>query len=88
MLSGPKSASDDLLWGVGFVLGGIALVALNRLIPRKGLGLGHAVLSERDEHRRYVAVCSCGWTGQPQDTVEGLLLEGRAHKTANARPES
>jgi hypothetical protein len=88
LFSGPKASSSDVIWGVGFVLGGILLVALNRRIPRRDFGLRHFVLSERDEYRRYVPVCSCGWIGQPHDTVEGLLLEGRAHKKARSSLES
>jgi hypothetical protein len=80
LLSGPKASSSDVLWGVGFLLGGTLVIVLNRRIPKKEFGVRHFVLSERDERRRHVAVCSCGWIGQPQDTVEGLLLEGRAHK--------
>ena len=84
VLSGPKATSSDLIWGVGFVLGGILLVVFMRRLPPKELGLRHVVLSERDERRRYVPICSCGWIGEPQETVEGLLLATLDHKKQSA----
>ena len=84
VLSGPRATSGELIGGIGFVLAGVVLVVLNRRMPRRELGLRHVVLSERDEQRRYVPVCSCGWTGEAQETVEGLLLAARAHKEVAA----
>ena len=82
---GPLRTDFLEIWGVGFVLGGILLVALARRLPRKEPGLRHTVVSERDGNRRYVPVCSCGWVGEPEETIEGLLLASRAHKAQAAR---
>jgi hypothetical protein len=84
VLKGPKPTASDLIWVVGVVLGGILLVVFIRRLPQKELGLRHVILSERDDRRRYVPICSCGWIGEPQGTVEGLLLAGRDHENQSA----